>query len=159
MDQHQISTLLVEDHEITRLGMKTLLRNMKEIEVVAEATTGTAAVSIAKEVQPDLVLMDIGLPDMDGIEATRLIKQSLSAKVVMLTSHDNVEDILAGLSAGADAYCLKTITPSQLSSAIHSVMDGAVWLDPNLARQVVQLITAPKNPEQKHASKSRTQVQ
>lgn len=144
MDQQRISTLLVEDHEITRLGMKTLLRHMKEIEVVAEATTGTAAVNAAKEIKPDLVLMDIGLPDMDGIEATRLIKQSLDAKVVMLTSHDNVEDILAGLSAGADAYCLKTINSLQLSTAIHSAMDGAIWLDPNLARQVIQLITAPK---------------
>jgi DNA-binding NarL/FixJ family response regulator len=141
MDEHTITTLLVEDHEITRLGMKTLLHQMKEIDIVGEAASGTTAVSTAQELHPDLVLMDIGLPGMDGIEATRIIKQSLNSKVVMLTSHDNVDDILAGLSAGADAYCLKTITSSQLATAIHSVMDGAVWLDPKIAKQVVNLIT------------------
>jgi DNA-binding NarL/FixJ family response regulator len=98
--------------------------------------------------------MDIGLPDMDGIEATRVIKDTLSAKVILITSHDNNEDVLAGLSAGADAYCLKGINEIQLSNAIRSVMDGALWLDPDIAKRIVQLMQPQDNQTVRTATKA-----
>lgn len=140
MAENSINTLLVEDHEITRLGMRTMLEQIEKVCIVAEVGSGRAAVNKALEFHPDLILMDIGLPEMDGIEATRLIKEAMPAKVIMVTSHDTDEDILAGLTAGADAYCLKGISGAQLANAIQSVMDGAIWLDPGIARQLIQII-------------------
>lgn len=135
-----ISTLLVEDQEIVRLGVKALLQEVPEVEIVAEATDGKSAVQIALEVQPELVLMDIGLPIMDGIEATKNIRKSIQSKIILITSHEQAEDIFAGLEAGADAYCLKTMSSTQLSTAIHSVMQGAVWLDPGISKHVLNLV-------------------
>jgi two-component system, NarL family, response regulator LiaR len=132
-----ITALLVEDHEITRLGLRKILEQVPSIQIIAEAGDGRTAVDKAIELNPDLVFMDIGLPDMDGIEATRSIKNAVSTKVIMITSHENTEDIFAGLGAGADAYCLKGVSGAQLANAIHSVMGGAVWLDPGIAQQVV----------------------
>lgn len=138
MSKDSISTLLVEDHEITRLGLKKALERIAEVSVVAEVGDGKSAVRKAVELRPDLILMDIGLPLMDGLEATKQIKESsLPTKVMIFTSHDDEEDIMAGLSAGADAYCLKGITPNQLGNAIRAVMDGAVWLDPGIAKRVL----------------------
>ena len=135
-----IRTLLVEDHEITRLGLRKALESIARVTVVAEAADGNTAVSVAIELQPDLVLMDIGLPGKDGIQATKAIKDALSAKVIMITSHDNEEDIFAALSAGAEAYCLKDISTAQLANAIYSVIDGALWLDPGIAKTVLKQI-------------------
>ena len=84
--------------------------------------------------------MDIGLPDIDGIEATRSIKAALGSRVIVITSHELDEDIFAAINAGADAYCLKGITASQLGNAVASVMEGAVWLDPGIARRIVGMM-------------------
>lgn len=148
MDKASISTLLVEDHEITRLGLKMALERVGEVSIVAEAADGKSAVNKAMDLRPDLILMDIGLPGIDGLEATRQIKESLSAKIMLFTSHDNEEDIMAGLSAGADAYCLKGITPNQLGNAIRAVMDGAVWLDPGIAKRVLDQAVNKGTPKQ-----------
>ncbi len=135
-----IRALLVEDHEIARLGLRTLLEGIADISVIGEAADGKAAVSMVLELRPALVLMDIGLPLMDGIEATREIKSAVQAKVIIFTSHENDEDIFAALSAGADAYCLKTVSGKQLANAISSVMDNALWIDPGIARRVAQAL-------------------
>jgi two-component system, NarL family, response regulator LiaR len=142
MDKVICRTLLAEDQEITRLGIRKMLEQVPYVDVVAEAVTGSAAVRLAFEMHPQLVLMDIGMPELDGIEATRLIKESLSCKVIMITSHDCAEDIAAGLAAGADAYCLKAITYVQLESAIRTVMEGAVWLDPDIAGRLLRPLRA-----------------
>ena len=144
MTEDPINILLVEDHEITRIGI--MLERMSNVVLLGEAASGTEAVLKAQELRPSLVLMDIGLPEMDGIEATRIIKDTVSAKVILITSHENNEDVLAGLSAGADAYCLKGINMKQLSNAIRSVMDGALWLDPEIAKSVV-LLMRPQNTQ------------
>jgi NarL family two-component system response regulator LiaR len=154
MADDAITILLVEDHEITRVGIRIMLEQMSDIILLGEASSGVEAVSKAKELRPSLVLMDIGLPDMDGIEATRVIKDTLSAKVILITSHDNNEDVLAGLSAGADAYCLKGINEIQLSNAIRSVMDGALWLDPDIAKRIVQLMQPQDNQTVRTATKA-----
>jgi len=143
-----LSAILVEDQEITRLGIRKMLERTQEVEILAEAKTGTEAVKLATELNPCLIFMDVGLPDMDGIEATRIIKQTLSSKVIMLTSRDGEEDIVAGLSAGADAYCLKDISASQLICAIHSVVEGAVWLDPEIGRTLLKAMAKKTNMNQ-----------
>jgi DNA-binding NarL/FixJ family response regulator len=137
MPNGTITTVLVEDHELVRLGLKMALKHIAEVSLVAEVADGASAVDKTNELHPDLVLMDIGLPGMDGIEATRLIKRSSSTKVIIVTSHDGKEDLFAGLSAGADAYCLKGVSASQLANCIRSVMEGAVWLDPGIAKLVL----------------------
>lgn len=143
-----INAILVEDHEITRLGLRKMLEQIPEVCIVAEESSGRLAIERASMLRPDLILMDIGLPDMDGVEATKLIKDSIQSKVIVITSHDRDEDILAALSAGADAYCLKGISAAQLSNAINSVIDGAVWLDPGIAKQIVQLMSnRPAKPQ------------
>ncbi len=132
-----IRAILVEDHPLLRMGLKMALAAMAEISVVAEVEDGLLAVAKSIELRPDLVLMDIQLPGIDGIEATRQIKNALSTKVILITSHDNDEYLFAGLAAGADAYCLRAITNSQLASCVRSVMEGAVWLDPGIAKPVL----------------------
>lgn len=136
----KIDTIIVEDHEITRLGIRKMLENMERVSIVGEQSLGEKAVLQAMELQPDLVLMDIGLPDLDGIEATRRIKKELPAKVILITVHDAEQDIVAGLSAGADAFCLKGIREKQLQEAIYCVMDNGVWLDPGIGRQLIGII-------------------
>jgi DNA-binding NarL/FixJ family response regulator len=148
MSGGSITTLLVDDHEITRIGLRKVLELVPIVTIVDEAADGKSAVEKAIELKPDLVLMDIGLPLMDGIEATSAIKSGGSSKVIIVTSHEDDEDVFAGLAAGADAYCLKDISPAQLAIAIQSVMDGAMWLDPAIARRVVQgLGSGPPEPQ------------
>lgn len=132
------TAILAEDQDITRLGIKKMLERMENIVVVAEASSGSAAVRLAFEKSPSLVFMDIGLPEIDGIEATRLIKEALPAKVIMVTSRESESEIVAAFNAGADAYCLTDVSFPRLSSAITTVMEGAVWLDPFVARTLVK---------------------
>ena len=136
-----ITTLLVEDQEITRLGLKKMLEHVDNVLVIGEATNGQDAVTMAKELKPELILMDIGMPIMDGIRATEIIKEICQSKIVLVTSHDNEDDVMAGLSAGADAYCLKDISVFRLGNAINAVLEGAVWLDPDIAKTLMHAIT------------------
>jgi len=130
---------VVEDHEITRVGLTLTLKRSSEIEIVGEASDGKQAVELAVSLQPNVVLMDIGLPIIDGIEATGQIKKGVSgARIIMLTAHDNDREIFAALGAGADGYCLKGTATAQLVLAIKTVADGAAWLDPGIATKVLQ---------------------
>ncbi len=134
-----INVLIVEDHEITRVGLKLTLSQMPLLKVIGEAEDGQSAISRALELKPNVILMDIGLPSMDGIEATLTIKTQMpDMRIVMLTSHDNDRDIFAALAAGADGYCLKEVSGTQLSLAIRTVADGAAWLDPAIASRVLK---------------------
>lgn len=133
------TVLIVEDHQITRTGLRLTIEQDSQFEVVGEAASGKSAVAQAKELKPELVLMDIGLPEMNGIEAAKLIKSALPAtRLVMLTSHDSDEDIFSALAAGADAYCLKDIASEQLMIALKTVADGGGWLDPAIAGRVLR---------------------
>ncbi|WP_373531663.1 response regulator [Vampirovibrio sp.] len=130
--------LIVEDHQMTLVGLKMLLEKNEGIEVVGEAGNGLEAVSKADTVQPDVILMDIGLPEMDGVEATQRIKKAHpGTRIIMLTSKDNEQDVFAALSAGADAYCMKGISIDALTAAIEAVKEGTAWLDPAVARMVL----------------------
>jgi DNA-binding NarL/FixJ family response regulator len=130
--------MIVEDHQMTLVGLKMLLEKNNGVEVVGEAGNGLEAVSLANSTKPEVILMDIGLPEMDGVEATQKIKQSHPGiRIIMLTSKDNEQDVFASLSAGADAYCMKGISIESLTSAIEAVKEGTAWLDPAVARMVL----------------------
>jgi DNA-binding NarL/FixJ family response regulator len=130
--------LLVEDHPMSLVGLKMLLEKDQAVEVVGEATNGLEAVDLSIALQPDVILMDIGLPEMDGVEATQRIKAERPAtRIIMLTSKDNERDVFAALGAGADAYCLKGVSIETLSTAIEAVKEGTAWLDPGIARLVL----------------------
>ncbi len=132
-----ISVLVVEDQEVLRLGLNLTLQYMRNIQIVGVASDGPSAVQKALELKPQVVLMDIGLPGFDGIEATRRIKAQMNTRVMILTSHEEDKSIFAALAAGADGYCLKDISSAKLNTAINSVASGAAWLDDDIARRVL----------------------
>jgi two-component system, NarL family, response regulator LiaR len=135
-----IKLLLVEDHHITRTGLRLALEQEDKFEIVGEAADGPTAVSSALELKPDVILMDIGLPGMSGIEAAVAIKAKMpECRIIMVTSHDMQEDVIASLAANCDGYCLKDIDGAQLSRAIFSVYNGAIWLDPAIAKKVIKV--------------------
>lgn len=147
-----IDILIAEDHEITRVGLRLTLEHIEGFKVVGEASDGRSAVEKVSELKPHVVLMDIGLPLLDGIDATCKIKEMTPAtRVIMLTSHDNDRDIFAALGAGADGYCLKEVSESQLVMAIKAVADGVAWLDPGVASRVLRACAkvSPQQEEQR----------
>lgn len=134
-----IKVLLVEDHTLTRMGLKTALKRTSDIDVIGEATNGEESVAAVENLKPDVILMDVGMPVMDGIQATRkILAKSPAMKVIMLTQHDNDRDILASLAAGASGYCLKDVAPDRLYTAIRSVNAGDAWLDASIASRVLK---------------------
>jgi DNA-binding NarL/FixJ family response regulator len=136
-----VKILLADDHNVTRLGIKFMLDESDEITVVGEAINGVEAVSLFAECRPDIVLMDVDMPELDGIQAAASIKRSFSeAKVIMMTSSKDKRHIFASLAAGANGYCTKDVTKARLLAAIKSVMAGDMWLDSSIANTILQLI-------------------
>lgn len=141
MNNSKLRLMLVEDHELTRVGLKVVLEKNDDIEIIAETSSGKEAISLYKEKKPDLILMDIGLLEMDGIEATQKIKaENKNVGIIMLTSHESEKEILASLTSGADGYCLKETSPDQLYNAIKSVAEGNAWLSSQVAEKVLRNI-------------------
>lgn len=145
-----IMVLLVEDHTMTRMGLQLALEKVEDIEIAGEADNGEKAVRMAKELNPDVILMDIGLPGIDGIEATQKIKDAkLDSNILIFTSRDSEDDVFAAFGAGANAYIMKGAGPEQLTSAIRAVSEGAAWIDPAIAKVVLKSISQPrKTPAQ-----------
>lgn len=151
MPTGKIKIILVEDHTLTRFGLKTAFEEAEEIEVIGEAETGEEGITLATTLKPDVVLMDLGLPGVNGIDATRKIKDmDDNMKVVILTSHNNEEEVWASLGAGANAYCLKDIEPDRLIHVVESVFDGAAWLDPAIAHIVLKTISSQPQKKSSH---------
>ena len=147
-----INVLLVEDHELYRMGLAMLLSKAENINLCAEASEGTDGIKKARELSPDVILMDIGLPNIDGIEATQRIKDfNPDVKILIFTSRDSENDVFEAFKAGADGYIMKGATPEQTISAIKAVYEGVGWIDPaiaklvfsNLQRPSSQIISAP----------------
>lgn len=133
-----LKVLLVEDHKMLRLGLSLVFENTAGIDLIAEADNGKTGVEMALKLTPDVVLMDIGLPEMDGIQATSLIKKSNpNIKVLIFTSREANDDVFDSLSAGADGYIMKGANEDQMISAIKAVAEGTAWLDPAIARLVL----------------------
>ena len=129
----QIKILLVEDQKLMRIGIKSLFDDFPEMEIIAEATNGKEAIEKAKLVKPDVVLMDLGLPDITGIEATKqILEHNNNVKVVALTSHMTEEEVTSALQAGVNAYVIKDIPTDFLMSIIKMIKAGAMWLDPQV---------------------------
>ena len=126
-----IRILLTEDHKLMRVGLKSLFEEHEELEVISEAQSGKEAIENYKISHPDVVLMDIGLPDMSGIEATKkILENNSNAKIVILTSHLSEQEVMDALHAGACAYVMKDINIEILKMIVRTVKDGAMWLDP-----------------------------
>ncbi len=140
-DIKKIKIMLVEDHALTRIGLKVSLEKFSDIEIIAETPNGRESVEMAQQKNPDLVIMDISLIELDGIEATKRIKTiNPQIKIIMLTSHESEREILASLASGADGYCLKDTSPEQLYTAIKSVNEGNAWLSSQVAEKVLRNI-------------------
>ena len=136
-----IKVLIVEDHLMTRMGLVHAISLMKDIKLVAQAQDGLEGVNFAKQYRPDVILMDIGLPKIDGIKATKEIRDAkIASKILMFTSRDGQDDVFDALSAGADGYIMKGANETQLENAITAVNDGTAWLDPAIAKMVLASI-------------------
>ena len=133
-----LRVLLVDDHALVRAGMRSLLQDIADIEVVAEASDGAEALAAAEREQPDVVLMDIAMKGMNGLEAAaRLRERRPEAKIVILSMHTSEEYVLLALRAGAAAYLIKDSATSELELALKCVMRGETYLSPAISRQVV----------------------
>lgn len=131
--------LIVEDHELTRFGLKTAFDGVDYVENIYEADSAETAIEIFNNNKIDIVIMDLGLPNMNGIDATRQIRNSnKDVKIIILTSHNDEKEVLNTLKAGANAYCSKEINPQRLIQVVQSVADGAAWFDPSIAHIVLK---------------------
>jgi DNA-binding NarL/FixJ family response regulator len=123
------------------MGLSLVLEKADGIELVGEAENGLKGVELARKLLPNVILMDIGLPDIDGIEATKRIKDAeLPCKILIFTSRDDDDDVFASFKAGADGYIMKGSSPEQTTAAIKAVNDGTAWLDPAIAKLVLSNI-------------------
>lgn len=150
----KISLLLVDDHEIVRSGLRMLLENEADIVIAGECSTGGEAIQAALQLQPDIILMDITLPDLSGIEATRQIQKAGSAsKIIALTIHEDEQFFFEMLQAGASGYVPKRAAPDDLLNAIHIVQQGEVYIYPHLAKLLVNdyLNRANEDPANREA--------
>lgn len=135
----KLKILLVEDHALTRLGLVTSLNSFDLIESVIEAEDAESAIEIFKQEEPDIILMDLGLAGMNGIEATKKLKEiKNNIKIIILTSHNSEEESIAAIKAGASAYCLKDIPRARLFQVIETVSEGAAWIDPAVADVILK---------------------
>ncbi len=142
-EQSTITVLIAEDQLITRLGLRMVIEGFADLKIVGEAVNGQSAVDLAKNLRPSVIVMDVGMPVIDGIEATKQIKElAPDTSVLILTSHDHDDDVFAALAAGANGYCLKDASKETLASAIRVVSHGASWLDPAIAKRVLRACTA-----------------
>lgn len=155
----KVRILLIEDHVMTRLGTAMVIKQVENFELVAEAGDGEAGVTLAEKFLPDVILMDIGLPKLDGIEATKKLKQELNigSGILMFTSRDNRDDVFSALKAGADGYIMKGSNPETLINAINAIGSGASWLDPQIARLVLSSIQEDEEKEAPQEEETRAQ--
>jgi NarL family two-component system response regulator LiaR len=143
-----ITVLLVDDHEVVRRGLRTFFEAHPEFEVVGEAETGAAAVKLAEEHIPDVVLMDLIMPGMDGVEATRRVKtKSPRTQIVVLTSYHEDENIFPALQAGALSYILKDVKMEELAEAVKRAARSEPSLHPRVAARVIQELHGTRRDE------------
>jgi two-component system, NarL family, response regulator LiaR len=143
-----VRILIVEDDPLMQLDLSELFEDQPQFEIVALVGDGYAAIAQALSLKPHLIIMDIGLPKLDGIMATQQIKAAQpEVRVLMLTSHTDEPEMITALASGADAYCVKGTNLEQLLLAIACAQEGATYLDPQIARQIVETLK-PSSPKQ-----------
>ena len=141
-----VKVIIIEDYKLTRVGLRYALNEIENINVVAEAQNAELGLELIKKEQPDVVLMDLGLPGINGLEATAQVKNiSPNTKIIILTSHDREEEVIASLGSGASGYCLKDIDPITLSGVIKNVAKGACWIDSNVAHLALKIFPKPES--------------
>ncbi len=146
--ENAVRVVIIEDYKLTRVGLRCALNEFEDINVVGEAESAEEGIEIVKNKKPDVVLMDLGLPKMNGLEAMMRIKETMEdLKVIVLTSHEREEEVVAAFGTGANGYCLKDIEPEILADVIVSCATGACWIDPNVARAALKLFPKPDNLE------------
>jgi DNA-binding NarL/FixJ family response regulator len=137
-----IKILIVEDHSKTRAGLRTVLTSSQDFQVVGESENGKDAVAAAGTFGPEVILMGVGMPAMDGIEASKqIIAKHPQIKIVMLAQHDDDSEILASLAANASGYCLTDVAPEKLCTAIRSIHSGDTWLESGVADHILKHYT------------------
>jgi NarL family two-component system response regulator LiaR len=143
-----ITVLLVDDHEVVRKGLRASLDARREFSVVGEAASGTEAVKLARELVPDVILMDLIMPGVDGVEATRQVKNvSPRTQIIVLTSYHEDEHIFPALQAGATSYILKDVALDELAEAIQRAAQGEATLHPRVATRVIQELAGARHVE------------
>lgn len=155
----KIKVLVVDDHAIVREGICVLLKAQPDVEVVGEAADGNEALNKSRELHPDVVIMDLSMPKMDGLNTTQRVKSEFpQTHVLALTFHDDEEYFYRALTAGASGYLLKGSFSSDLVSAIRAVSQGKVYLDPSIAGKLVNTcITGARGKYEKHGFNSLTE--
>ena len=147
--------LIIEDHELTRFGLKTAFEGCDFIDKIYEAESAEKGLEIASAEDVNLIIMDLGLPGMNGIEATKKVKSlNKDIKIVILTSHNDEAEVINSLKAGANAYCSKEINPKRLTQVVQSVLDGAAWFDPSISHIVLEAATKVQENEPQKPGKN-----
>lgn len=142
----EIKVVVIEDHNLTRIGLRAALQTEAEIKIVGEAANATDGLQLLKSLKPDVATIDIGLPDMDGIELTRQYRQcqqenpEYTTKLLILTMQNSEEAVLAAFGAGADSYCMKDIESEKLVDAVKTTYTGSPWIDPAIADIVLRQV-------------------
>ncbi len=148
-NNEKISVYIVEDYSLTRITYKCALKDFNDIEVIGDFETAEECLEALKMQSADVILMDLGLPYMTGIEATKIIHQKYpEIKIIILTSHDNDDEVLSSLASGANAYALKDIETDKLHNLIKTVNVGAIWIDSRITK-VVKKTFCKASPEKK----------
>lgn len=141
-----ISVIIIEDFKLTRVGLRCALNENEDINVVAEAEDAVEGLKLIERHKPDVILMDLGLPGMNGIEAMVKSKEiNFNSKIIALTSHDRCEEVIAALTSGASAYCLKDIDPKKLADVVRDVSTGVCWIDPMVAQMTLNSLPKVEN--------------
>jgi two-component system, NarL family, response regulator NreC len=139
-----IKVLIADDHAIVRAGLRTLINSESSMELTGEATGGYEAIELVSRYQPDILILDLSMPDLDGIEVTRRIKPQFPlVRVLILTIHEDEALLRAALKAGAGGYILKHAAEAELISAIHTLLRGDLYVDPSLLRRLLTDDTPP----------------
>ena len=145
-DKKLINIVIVEDFKLTRVGLRCALNENSDMKVVAESEDAIEGLKLIEKYKPDVVLMDLGLPGMNGIEAMVKVKEfAPEIKIIALTSHDREEEVVAALSSGASAQCLKDIDPQKLADVVRDVAVGVCWIDPVVAQLALNAFPKVEN--------------
>ncbi|WP_226529714.1 response regulator [Metabacillus niabensis] len=145
----KIKVLIADDHHVVRRGLLFFLKTQKDIDIIGEATNGKEAVKLVSELNPDVVLMDLSMPEMDGVMATKIIRETNSTvKIIILTSYGDQDHVIPALRAGASGYQLKDIEPDDLVQTIRDVLQGQSKLHPKVTSHVMAHLSTPVIPSQ-----------
>ncbi|MBD2033502.1 response regulator transcription factor [Phormidium sp. FACHB-592] len=140
-----IRVLLVDDHAIVQQGLAVIINKQADMTVVGKAKSGIEAINLFRQLQPDITLMDLRMPEMDGVEAiTAICAEFNTARIIVLTTYDSDEDIYRGLRAGAKGYLLKDCKPNELRTAIRTVHNGQQYIPPNVGAKLAQRMSHPE---------------